>query len=315
MNEIKEINGIIKTKGMNERSSRSHTVFMVKVNQTDGIRGGIKTGRLYLVDPEGSERVGQTGAEGQTLEEANKINQSLSALGNVINALTDPKVKHIPYRDSKLTRILQETFGGNSRTVLIICCSASSTNAKESLSTLRFGQRAKAVKNTVKQNLELSRTELKRLLAIAQKEIETLKKQNSDLETEIAFYKSGGAPLASGKKAKGKGKGKEGEDEEKESEKGKEKGEGNEALAAAYSALRVRCKELEDGIIEMEEVKKKLEEEKLLNSNLLDDLEMLKNQKDDVNILKDKFEITMKEKTEAKKKQMEIEIENERILT
>jgi len=108
------------------------------------------------------------------------------------------------------------------------------------------------VKGTVKQNLELSRTELKRLLAKEQKEIETLKKQNSDLETETAFYKSGGAPPVIGKKAKGKGKG---------------KGKGNDALAAAYSALRVRWKELEDGIIEMEEMKKKLEEEKLLNSN------------------------------------------------
>jgi len=113
MNEIKEINGVIITKGVNERSSLSYTVLMVKVKQTDGIRGGIKTGRLCLVDPAGSERVGQTDAGGLTLVEANKTNQLLSVLGNVIIALTDPKVKNVPYRNSKLTRTLQETFGVN----------------------------------------------------------------------------------------------------------------------------------------------------------------------------------------------------------
>jgi hypothetical protein len=71
----------------------------------------LNLGRLYLVDLAGSEKVGRTGAEGDRLEEAKKINLSLSALGNVIKALTDTKTSHVPYRDSKLTRILQETFG------------------------------------------------------------------------------------------------------------------------------------------------------------------------------------------------------------
>jgi kinesin family protein 5 len=78
---------------------------------------------LYLVDLAGSEKISKTGAQGETLNEAKHINKSLSALGNVINALTDNRSTHIPYRDSKLTRILQESLGGNSKTCLIITCS------------------------------------------------------------------------------------------------------------------------------------------------------------------------------------------------
>merc|ERR1719446_33186 len=92
------------------------------------------------------------------------INRSLSALGNVINALTDKKYTHVPYRDSKLTRVLQESLGGNSKTSLIITCSPSNFNEQETLSTLRFGQRAKKIKNVVKVNHERSAEELKLLL-------------------------------------------------------------------------------------------------------------------------------------------------------
>ena len=87
--------------------------------------------------PAGSETINKTGVSGQQLEEAKKINKSLSALGNVINALTDGKSTHVPYRDSKLTRVLQEALGGNSRTALIINCSPASYNEMETLSTLR----------------------------------------------------------------------------------------------------------------------------------------------------------------------------------
>ena len=86
------------------------------------LQGSKRAGRLNLVDLAGSEKVGKTGAKGQTLEEAKKINQSLSALGQVIKSLADQK-KHVPYRDSKLTRILQEALGGNSKTSLIVACS------------------------------------------------------------------------------------------------------------------------------------------------------------------------------------------------
>ncbi|XVF42002.1 hypothetical protein PTKIN_Ptkin01aG0325200 [Pterospermum kingtungense] len=111
----------------------------------------MKSGKLILVDLAGSEKVEKTGAEGRVLEEAKTINKSLSALGNVINALTcgsPAKANHIPYRDSKLTRILQDALGGSSRTALLCCCSPSPSNASESLSTLRFGARAKHIKTT-----------------------------------------------------------------------------------------------------------------------------------------------------------------------
>ena len=95
------------------------------------------------MDLAGSEKVGKTGASGQTLDEAKNINKSLTSLGLVINTLTDGKSTHIPYRDSKLTRVLQESLGGNSKTCLIITCSPSSFNEAETISTLRFGKRAK----------------------------------------------------------------------------------------------------------------------------------------------------------------------------
>jgi kinesin family protein 5 len=99
------------------------------------------------------------------------INKSLAALGNVINALTDGKSKHIPYRDSKLTRVLQESLGGNAKTTLLICCSPSSYNETETLSTLKFGQRAKTIKNQAKVNAERSAAELQLLLDAAERDI------------------------------------------------------------------------------------------------------------------------------------------------
>src|SRR5271169_255590 len=153
---------------MNAESSRSHSIFLITINQRNTDSGAAKTGNLYLVDLAGSEKVGKTGASGQTLEEAKKINKSLSALGMVINALTDGRSSHIPYRDSKLTRILQESLGGNSRTTLIINCSPSSYNDIETLGTLKFGMRAKSIKNKAKINAELSPTELKRQLKSVQ---------------------------------------------------------------------------------------------------------------------------------------------------
>lgn len=98
----------------------------------------------------------------------------LALAGNVINALTDGKSTHIPYRDSKLTRLLSESLGGNSRTSLIIHCSPAPSQAQETLSTLRFGMRAKSIKNKPKVNQELSAAELKASLARAEKEISRL---------------------------------------------------------------------------------------------------------------------------------------------
>ncbi|KAF5380963.1 hypothetical protein D9615_003970 [Tricholomella constricta] len=183
---------VISSTNMNAESSRSHSIFLITIQQRNTETGALKTGNLYLVDLAGSEKVGKTGASGQTLEEAKKINKSLSALGMVINALTDSKAKHIPYRDSKLTRILQESLGGNSRTTLIINCSPSSYNEAETLSTLRFGIRAKSIKNTARVNAELSPLELKGLLAKANLANTGYQKYIAALEAELVIWRAGG---------------------------------------------------------------------------------------------------------------------------
>lgn len=140
-------NRSIAATNMNAESSRSHSIFILTVTQTNMEDMSIKTGKLYLVDLAGSEKISKTGAKGTTLDEAKMINKSLTTLGKVITALTDKKATHIPYRESKLTRILQESLGGNSKTALIITCSPHPYNESETLGTLRFGQRARNIKN------------------------------------------------------------------------------------------------------------------------------------------------------------------------
>jgi kinesin family protein 5 len=184
-------NRVVAFTSMNAESSRSHSIFMLQITQKNIETGSTKTGKMSLVDLAGSEKVGKTGATGQTLEEAKKINKSLSALGMVINALTDGKSSHVPYRDSKLTRILQESLGGNSRTTLIINCSPSTFNEPETVSTLRFGMRAKSIKNKVKINEELSPAELKSLLRKAKNELEDLENQVRLLNAELSKWRSG----------------------------------------------------------------------------------------------------------------------------
>ena len=184
---------VVASTNMNAESSRSHSIFVITVTQKNVETGSMKSGQLFLVDLAGSEKVGKTGASGQTLEEAKKINKSLSALGMVINSLTDGKSSHIPYRDSKLTRILQESLGGNSRTTLIINCSPSSYNDAETLSTLRFGMRAKSIKNKAKVNAELSPAELKAMLKKAQGQVTTFESYIATLEGEVAIWRAGDA--------------------------------------------------------------------------------------------------------------------------
>jgi kinesin family member 5 len=125
---------------MNAESSRSHSIVSILVDQKNTVTGRNKKGTLFLVDLAGSEKVSKTGASGMRLEEAKNINGSLTTLGMVINALCDGQ-PHIPYRDSKLTMILMDALGGNSRTTLVICCNPEHKHAPETLSTLRFGER------------------------------------------------------------------------------------------------------------------------------------------------------------------------------
>lgn len=179
---------------MNSVSSRSHSLFILTVSQKTR-DGATKIGRLNLADLAGSERVGKTGASGETLEEAKKINQSLSALGNCIMALTKKNKPHVPYRDSKLTFILRESLGGNTKTTLLIACSPHSFNLEETVSTLRFGQRAKAIKNKVKINAQRSVAELELIVKKLTKEVKVLKKYSTRLEQELSKLQVEGLDL------------------------------------------------------------------------------------------------------------------------
>lgn len=183
---------------MNEISSRSHAVFIIIAEQSKTtyvnpagdeisfeeftkfvaanqskdrsvtkfdqfVRQSFKVGKLNLVDLAGSERVRLSGATGQRLEESKKINQSLSALGNVISALTVAKERqHIPYRDSKLTRILEDSLGGNCKTTMMAMISPALESMMESLSTLKFANRAKHIKNEARVNEDLDQKSLLR---------------------------------------------------------------------------------------------------------------------------------------------------------
>jgi len=145
---------ITKETNMNERSSRSHAIFTIHIetSESSGDKQMIKAGKLNLVDLAGSERQKKTGVSGDRLKEAIEINLSLSALGNVISALVDGNVKHVPYRDSKLTRLLQDSLGGNTKTLMIAVVSPADYNFDESLSTLRYASRAKFIQNKPKVN-------------------------------------------------------------------------------------------------------------------------------------------------------------------
>ena len=163
---------------MNDVSSRSHAVFTIILEQMRIFNGKkkVKCGKLNMVDLAGSERVKLSGATGKQLDESRRINKSLSALGNVINALTDPKTKHIPYRDSKLTRLLQNSLGGNCKTSMIAMISPYDGSFNESISTLNFAKRAKRIRIKACINEEVNQNAL-----ISQYEIE-LSRLRKELE-------------------------------------------------------------------------------------------------------------------------------------
>lgn len=163
----------------NERSSRSHCIFtiMLEAKLPDG---SLRHSRLNLVDLAGAETVKSTGATGATLTEANKINASLTALGKCIKALSS-KGDHVPFRDSKLTRLLKDSLGGNTRTTLLVCASQHHASFPMTVSTLRFAQRAKTVRTRVSVNVVRSPEQLMAVIKLMKKELTALKVENARL--------------------------------------------------------------------------------------------------------------------------------------
>ncbi|KAI3460070.1 hypothetical protein Pfo_016733 [Paulownia fortunei] len=175
---------------MNSQSSRSHAIFTISVEQRrithssagDDVGDDVLIAKLHLVDLAGSERAKRTGADGTRLQEGIHINKGLLALGNVISALGDDKKRkeggHVPYRDSKLTRILQDSLGGNSKTIMIACVSPADTNAEETLNTLKYANRARNIQNKAIINRDPAAAQLQRM-----------RSQIEQLQAELLYFR------------------------------------------------------------------------------------------------------------------------------
>lgn len=169
----------------NEESSRSHAVFQVYVNITSKLDGQVKQVKLSMIDLAGSERASATGGKGARFKEGANINKSLLALGNCINNLADG-IKHIPYRESKLTRLLKDSLGGNCQTVMIANVSPSSMSYEDTCNTLRYANRAKKIKTSIKKNIvdcQMHVTTYIKMVEEQKREIALLKQQIQSLES------------------------------------------------------------------------------------------------------------------------------------
>ncbi|EFX88779.1 hypothetical protein DAPPUDRAFT_40943 [Daphnia pulex] len=148
---------------MNDRSSRSHLIVSINIECTSRLHGTVIRGKVSLLDLAGSERFAKSGSTGDQLREASSINKSLSTLGDVISALASEQ-PHTPYRNSKLTMLMQDSLGGNAKTLLFVTASVAAFNLDETLTSLTYASRAKAVTNAAQKNADCK--EIARLKAV-----------------------------------------------------------------------------------------------------------------------------------------------------
>nr|XP_033331063.1 kinesin-like protein KIF18A [Megalopta genalis] len=182
----------------NKESSRSHAVFQVYINITNKLDGQVRQVKLSMIDLAGSERASATGCKGARLKEGANINKSLLALGNCINNLADG-AKHITYRDSKLTRLLKDSLGGNCQTVMIANIAPSSFSYEDTYNTLRYADRAKKIKTHIKKNIISCEMHVTAYI----KMVEEHKKEISCLKQKLLAFESGSVdPLSTSKEAK-----------------------------------------------------------------------------------------------------------------
>lgn len=175
----------------NAESSRSHAIFQVYVKMQDKVTQQMKCVKLSMIDLAGSERAAANSSNQMRFKEGSNINKSLLALGNCINSLADG-CRHVPYRDSKLTRILKDSLGGNCKTVMIANIAPTKLSYEESYNTLKYATRAKKIKAKLTKNImsvAMHNAEYKKFSEHVQKENETLKQENEKLLAEIASLK------------------------------------------------------------------------------------------------------------------------------
>lgn len=168
-------------------SSRSHAIMLMTVGQNNSEDGTIRAGKLHLVDLAGAEMAGRAHVTGKRLNEAKLINKSLTTLGIVVRALAEGESRHIPYRDSKLTRLLQDALGGNSRTTMLITCSPDPECLEETANTFRFAAKAKQVRTLPKENRETTIAELRIQLAKTELELALKSRQLECLEQSVTL--------------------------------------------------------------------------------------------------------------------------------
>lgn len=250
-------NRVVGATAMNVSSSRSHAIFTITVESSQPGEDGeqhVKMGKLHLVDLAGSERQSKTRASGVRLREATKINLSLSTLGNVISALVDGQSSHVPYRNSKLTRLLQDSLGGNSKTLMCANISPADLNYDETISTLRYANRAKNIKNRARVNEDPKDA----LLRQFQVEIEQLRKQLEENAGEIS-------------------------DTEVETDESEENGSGEtkrERKARHRRSQMMTMEELEDGVEDGEKIDKAEKDDKFPDDNDVNELKRTQSEKE-----------------------------------